>query len=213
MPRPTPRKRHGRHSQSCREAGEVLEELRATGSDRTLCNFASLAPNSKAAATMLEQVAEVLAALWPRPKEELDSVPSPAAVAVALQPVERLAHKLRVALDDLDERSRALLEHPLSGSAYKLDLAHVREVLLVLRARAGGISREFQGKGLGRPAHRARAFLANQLGKVFSVHAAPDHRRADDRLVFVEAALDFAGVEYPQQELRRLLATPRGVKA
>jgi len=162
---------------------------------------------------MLAAVARVLA-LLPGLTEAL--APGAATVAVALLRVEGLAQQLRVALDDLDARSRALLEHPLSGSAYKLDLAHARELLLVLRARAGGTSRKLRGEGRDRPALRAAESIAVQLGKAFSdpeQGAAPDHRGAENRLGFVEAALQAAGLECSRSELRRLLATRRSAKS
>ena len=233
MPRAKPpRKPHGLERWQGQEASQqyavrVLtdeEAARTIAEDSALhlCDLAGLTLGSEEARAMLAEVARVLA-LWPGLSEAL--APGAATVAAALGGVERLTRDLRVALDNLDAKSRALLVWPLLDAAqkldpahvrhlldpaHKLDLAQVRQLLLTLRARAGGASRELRGKGRGRPAHRARAFIAVQFAGVFSEKAVAGDRGADSmalaRLDFVGAALQVLGVAYSDSQLRRILA-------
>lgn len=221
MPRAKPpRKTHGLERWQGQEASQQYaagaltdEELQRTLPEELqpiLCGFWGFTPDSEAATAMLAEVARVLA-LWAGLTEAL--APGAATVTVALEGVEGLAHQFREALGNLDPRSRALLERH-AGSAPKLDLVQARKLLLTLEGRAHDAIRKLRGKGRGRPAHREQKLIAVQLGKVFdAMPAVPGHRLGPgDRLAFVGAALQAAGVEYSDSELRRTLATRRSAK-
>ena len=223
MPRAKPpRKRHGLERWQGQEASQQYaagaltdEELARTIPEvlqPTLCGFAGRRLGSERATVFLAAVARVLA-LLPGLTEAL--APGAATVVAALLRVEGLAHQFREALGNLDPRSRALLERQYAGSTPKLDLVQARKLLLTLEGRAHDAIRKLRGEGRDRPALRAAESIAVQLGKAFSdpeQGAAPGHRSAGNRLAFVGAALQAAGIKYSDSELRRLLATRRSAK-
>lgn len=197
MGRPTAKERHGTGSLA---ADPVKLSLR---DKHNLCQYAGLrlehaqkGQEPTPADRMLRDVEDVLA-LLPGLKEELGRAPTPKQCAAALHPVERHAEALRLALDALDVRSRALLARPGVGGedphfAEALDLDRLRSDLFRVWARAHIAGCQLQPQAEpGTPPPRALEFVSDQLARAFD--QANPKGDAEDRTAFVGAVLLVAG--------------------